>query len=330
MKVLAYINTYKRYDTTLPMAILSILNQTYKPDKLIIFDDNKEETARDVRNDEHYAYLFKLADEKGIPVWWQWGEKKGAHWNHEAANMAGFDVAWFIDDDCVAEPTCLEQLMKQMKSGVGAVGGLIIQPPSSSLPLGVENKIDKIYSGQNIQWYKWYGKPREVEHIYSSFLYRCNIVHHDLRLSSVVFRGETMFTHSLFLKGYKLIVTPDALTWHFQALGGIHDGQKKENWNNDDLIFQRWLEFKKLGKRLFVLNSGLGDHYMFRCAIELRPDDIIACCYPQVFPEYKVIPIAEAQKMVDTKDYDIYSWCVYNNWKGHLIDAFKKMYENLN
>ena len=329
MKVLCYLNTYNRYDSTLPMAILSMINQTYRPDKILIFDDTKEDKARDPRGIEHLNYLFKLMDEKGIAWEYRWGKKKGAHFNHEDANLMGFDLSWFIDDDHVAEPTCLENLIKEMKDGVGAVAGLILQPPAHSLPPNADNRIDNLYL-PNLQWFKWTGRHKEVEHLYSSFLYRCNIVHHDLRLSSVVFRGETMFTHSLFLKGYKLIVTPNAITWHFQTLGGIHDGQKIDNWNHDQWVFDEWLKFKKTGKKLYVLNGGLGDHYMFLQAIPLDKDAVYAVCYPDLFKGYNVISIGDAEKLVDKKDYDIYQWCSQNNWKGHLIDSYKKLYENLN
>ena len=326
-RILVYINTYNRYDTTLPMAILSIINQTRKPDKFIIFDDTKE--PRDPRQMEHYLYLLKLLEQKGIPWEYIWAEKKGAHYSHEAANMKGYDLAWFIDDDCVAEPTCLAELLAQMKPDVGAVGGLILQPPASPLPPDAANKIDNLFT-PNIQWHKWDGPPKQVEHIYSQFLYRCGVVHHDLRLSSVVFRGETMFTHSLFLKGYKLIVTPKAIAWHFQTQGGIHDGQKADNWNHDEQVFRNWLAFKKTGKKLYVLNNGLGDHYMFLQAIKPEPDAIIACCYPEVLEGYNVMSIEDAWKIVDLKDYDVYRWCGVNGWKGTLIEAFKALYEHIN
>jgi hypothetical protein len=311
------------------MAMLSIINQTRKPDKFIVFDDTKE--PRDPRTIEHYMYLFKLMDQKGISWEWIWGHKKGAHHSHEMANTAGFDMAWFIDDDCVAEPTCLEELLKEMKDDVGAVGGLIPQPPAALLPPNVtNNRIADLTSMPNIQWFVWDGPPRQVEHIYSQFLYRCGIVHHDLRLSSVVFRGETMFTHSLMLKGYKLMVTPKAVTWHFQTTGGIHDGQKKENWNRDEWIFRQWLEFKRTGKKLYVLDNGLGDHYMFLQAVNPPKDAMIACCYPDVFKGYtNIISIADAQKLVDIKDYDVYLWCVHHGWKGSLVEAFRRLYEDL-
>lgn len=331
LRVLAYLNTYNRYDSTLSLSLSSIIAQTRKPDKIVIFDDNKN--PRDLRQTEHFLYLFKLMDQKGIPWEYVWAEKKGAHFSHEKANMMGFDAAWFIDDDHVAEPTCLENLLAEMggDASVGAVGGLILQPPAGPLPHQADNKISDMYL-PNIQWFQWSGEPRGVEHIHSSFLYRCGIVHHDLRLSSVAFRGETMFTHSLFLKGYKLLVTPQAITWHFQTQGGIHAGQKADNWEHDESIFRSWLEFKRKNRPLYVLNCGLGDHFMFRQVIRPEPGALVSCCYSEVFKgcDVEVISIREASMLVDLKDYDVYAWCCARNWKGTLQEAFIRLYEHIN
>jgi len=328
--VLAYLNTYNRWETTLPMTILSIINQTYKPDKFIIFDDAKE--PKDFRTMEHYMYLFKLMDQKGI----RWevvnGQKKGAHHNHEIANMMGFDYAWFLDDDHAAEPTCLEELMKEMKDGVGAVAGIILQPPAGPLPVNAMNIISDL-NLPNIQWFTWTGPPREVEHIYSSYLHRCGIVHYNLGLSSVAFRGETMFTHSLFLKGYKLLVTPKAITWHFQALGGIHNGQKKDNWDHDEIIFRNWLLMQRRGEKFIIIDGGLGDHIVFKKVLpEIymkhgKNNIKLAVCYPELFKDDNVMSIAYAKSIVgDSPDDSIYGWMWKNNWKGELIDAYRARY----
>ena len=53
-KILCSISTRGRYDSTLPLALQAILNQTKLPDKIIIFDDNDE--PRDVRNELFYSY----------------------------------------------------------------------------------------------------------------------------------------------------------------------------------------------------------------------------------------------------------------------------------
>ncbi|MFA5050999.1 MAG: class I SAM-dependent methyltransferase [Patescibacteria group bacterium] len=321
--ILCYVSTCNRTDTTLPLTLVSIAMQTLKPDHLIIFDDNKE--RRNFNDIEVYQYCFKLLYEKGITSQVIYGEQKGQHHNHEKANTMSFTYNWRIDDDEIAEPTCLEELFKEMKDGVGAVGGLVTQPVVENLsninpPSGVI---------PNIQWFNWDGEPREVEDLYSSFLYLPNIVHFDLRLSSVAHKEETMFTESFRYKGYKLIVTPKAKTQHFRSAGGIRSGQGEEMFKHDEQIYRAWTVFRKLGKKLYVLNNGIGDHYMFLQAITPEKDSVIACCYPEILKGYNTISIAEAQAIVDIKDYDIYKWCVQNNWKGTLIDAFKKLYEDI-
>lgn len=335
MKILAYLNTYNRYDTILPMALMSIILQTRKPDKIIIFDDNKSENARDLRQVEHYNYIFKLMDQKGIAWEYRWGHRKGAHFNHEDANMEGFDAAWFLDDDNVAEANVLEELEKQLVDGVGAVGGLILKPPAGPLPAHLDGSMKDVWAGQNLAWYTWNGKPKEVEQLYSGFLYRCGIVHHDLRLTKKVFRGETMFTHSLFLLGYKLICTPKAVTWHFEGAGGCRTKEEEatnnEMYAHDQGLFKKWLDFKNTKKRLYVFADGKGDHYMARQALDIQPGSVIACCYPECFADLdvEIISISEAQQIVDTKDYSIYTWAHKNEWKAPLIDAYREMYKNL-
>ena len=339
MKVCSYINTYNRTDTLLPMAILSILNQTIKPQALIIFDENKE--FKNPLENTTIKYLLDLSVEKGIPWFWLPGDKKGAHHNHEKANiMKDYDLFWFLDDDQVAQPDCLEKLLEEMRDGVGAVAGLILKTPTKELIPGLDGTLKDVWSGQNLQWYRWSGDSKETEHLYSSFLYRGNISHFDLRFSKKSFRCETQFTHSLFLKGYKLIVTPKAITWHFEGDGGCRSEEEEKSnldmYNSDNKLFIDWLKTKQSGKKIYVLNGGVGDCYMFLQAIEPEPGSIIACCYPECFDgkDVKIISIAEAKMLVDDKDYDIYKWCHENKWKGNLIGAYKalytKMYENFN
>jgi glycosyltransferase involved in cell wall biosynthesis len=65
-EILCSISTKGRYDTTLPLAIASVINQTLKPNKVIIFDDNDEPI--DVRETQHYLYLLQMMEEIGRHV----------------------------------------------------------------------------------------------------------------------------------------------------------------------------------------------------------------------------------------------------------------------
>lgn len=62
--VLASISTRGRYYTTLPLALMGIVNQSRLPDKLIIFDDNVDKV--DLRTIPMYQQIFKTLDKKMI------------------------------------------------------------------------------------------------------------------------------------------------------------------------------------------------------------------------------------------------------------------------
>ena len=108
-KILCSIATRGRYQTTLPLALNSIINQTKLPDKVIIFDDN--DAPEDMRNNFIYQHLFSILDYKGIKWEWLFAEKKGQHHIHQMANTMGYDWVWRVDDDAIPESNVLERLM---------------------------------------------------------------------------------------------------------------------------------------------------------------------------------------------------------------------------
>ena len=55
-RILCSVATRGRYFTTLPLVLNAIINQSQKPDKLIIFDDNDE--PQDMRNEFLYQHFF--------------------------------------------------------------------------------------------------------------------------------------------------------------------------------------------------------------------------------------------------------------------------------
>jgi glycosyltransferase involved in cell wall biosynthesis len=329
MKILASLCTRGRYDNYLPMALAAIANQTRPPDHIIIYDDNDTDKFQDITKREDYKYLFAMMDEKGITCYIEYGQKKGQHFNDERANTAGYPLVWRIDDDCVPEPDVLEKLEAQMKDDVGAVGPSILTPPLGQSDVR-SSSIDHMYA-QNEQWFR-IEKTKEVDHLHCSFLYRAGIAHFDLRLSNKSFRGETMFTYSLKLKGYKILITP-GVVWHFKSnQGGTRTDAQMKDYENDQLIFDKWLSFARRKKKLYVLEGGLGDHYLFRQAIEPAPNSIISCCYPEVFADRtdcEIVSIAQAKEWVDIKDYNVYEWAFHNDFKGHIIEATRKLYESI-
>jgi SAM-dependent methyltransferase len=319
-KVLCSVPTRGRYFTTLPMVLMAIANQTKKVDKLVIFDDNDE--PKDVRQEPIYQHIFYVLNTKGINWEWQFAGKKGQHHIHQAANMMGYDWVWRCDDDAVPESTVLETLYKHTADGIGAVGGTVINPPNQPTFLPATGLLKNIQVEPNIQW-GWIAEPKQVEHLYSTFLYRAGVVDYNLGLSRVAHREETLFSYSLHAKGYTLLVVPDAVTWHLKnPEGGIRDGAKQEMFDRDEQIFRNITGFQ--GKTIVVLNSGLGDHIVLSKILpEIRNPEVFGC-YPEVVP---CRSIAEAQALFgDIDQWNIYKKMAEWNWTGSLEDAYRKMY----
>jgi glycosyltransferase involved in cell wall biosynthesis len=217
--ILCSVSTRGRYDTTLPLTILSIINQTKVPDKLVIFDDNDK--PEDLRKKQHYQYLFNMLDEKNIEWEVIFGQRKGQHYNHQMANTMGYKWVWRLDDDTVAEPNTLETLYSYVTPDIGAVGGSILTPPMFDFEIEPTGLIDNIDVEPNIQW-NYIDTVKKVDHLHCSFLYRAGVYDYNLSLSPRAFREETLFTYGLIQKGFINIVVPNAVTWHLKNnTGGI-------------------------------------------------------------------------------------------------------------
>ena len=321
MKVLCSVSTKDRYDI-LPMCISSILLQTRKPDKLIIFDDGEQ---KDLRSVPIFNHLFRTALEMGIELFVAYGARKGQHFNHQTANTSGFDFVWRVDDDEVPEPDVLEKLLSYIKDDVGAVGGAVYTP--GQIAQGGTNKLVDIYSTPNLQWNPGH-IVTQVDHLYSSFLYRAGIVNYNLDLSPVAHREETLFTHELKRAGYKLIVDTSIKTYHYRFdTGGIRAHNNAFFYEHDERIFKKKME--EFGYKLININNGIGDHYAFLNIVPKLQEKyghlILGCVYPEVFKDLKnvtLIPISASEKYSDD---NIYKFMIDNNWKESIVKAYAKM-----
>jgi len=84
-----------------------------------------------------------------------------------------------------------------MSDGVGAVAGLVLDPKSD---IGenklASNKIENIFVGLNEQWGRGFTEVKEVDHLYSTFLYRKEAGKHGYEQSlSRVGLGRNQFSH---------------------------------------------------------------------------------------------------------------------------------------
>ena len=318
--ILCSISTRGRYYTTLPLALEAIINQTKKPDKLIIYDDNDEPV--DLRNELYYHYFFQRLDIKGIKWEWVYAQKKGQHYNHQIANTAGYTWVWRIDDDCIPEPHVLETLYNYTNVNVGAVGGAILTPSHNFDTSKVTGKIKNIDSEANIQWCE-IKEPKEVEHLHCSFLYRAGIHNYNLGLSRVAHREETLFTYGLVQKGYKLLAVPKAISWHLKnPQGGIRSETNHELYKADEKIFRNLLNLKD--QTIVVLNGGMGDHVVFNHVLPEIKNPIIFTCFPEITPGRS---IGEAVALFGNIDqWSIYGKMIEWKWTDTLENAYRKLY----
>lgn len=317
--ILAFVATKDRYTSTLPLTIQSILNQTLKPDKLLIYDDSKNKI--DLRSLPTFKYLFDQLDHYGIEWAVLYGKGLGQHFGHQIANTADSDLVWRLDDDNVAEARVLETLYKFIQPGVGAVGGLVLTPNAKFLPKNFVNTYE-----ENIQWFRWVG-VKEVSHLYSSFLYRSKVVDYELSLSSAAHREETIFTRRLGKK-FKLLATGDCTTWHYRnPEGGIrHNNQ--EDWYRDETIFRELLA-REEGNLIVYLNSGMGDHVCFNSILPKLKTKYktirIFSCFPELI-DHPSESLAVGNGITVPTLHDIYKYMIDQSWKGELKDAYEKMY----
>jgi GT2 family glycosyltransferase len=322
--ILAFVPTKNRYNI-LSNCLQAIAMQTLSPDKVLIYDDGEH---KDLREDPIYSHIFRLFGVKNIQWEVIFGNGHGQHHGHQIVNSFNFTYVWRIDDDAIPEPDVLAKLVGYMAKEIGAVGGAVFEPGNSQS--GGSGKLEDIFHKPNLQWNPD-GKVYEVEHLYSSFLYKPKIVSYNLELSPVAHREETLFSHELKEKGYKLIVDTSIKTYHFrQPTGGIRSHTSEDFYTHDDQLFARQME--TWGYKIISLDVGIGDHFVF---LNILPDLmkkykhlIIGCCYPEVFKDYKdvitILPLAITQKLTDDH---VYKFMWDKNWKSSILNAYKLMFE---
>lgn len=337
--VTATISTRDRYFTTLPETLIALCNQTVKPEVVVVYDDGEQ---KDLRNEPLYQNIFALLQASGIQWHMRFGARKGQVDNHQRAlSETTTEFIWRLDDDNVPKPDCLEKLLQHMDDPqVGAVAGLVVDPKNGFNTCGIaSNKIEDIYLGLNQQWFQM-NEVQEVDHLYSSFLFRKDAGKHGYckELSKVGHREETIFSYEMKRAGWKLLVEPKAFTWHLRfPTGGIRSENDHQLWAHDEQIFTRKLvewEIVPKSYKLVILDCGLGDHLIFSMILpemhKKYPDIIVAACFPEVFEDdknIKLISIADSHYLMDDiGKLNVYKWMWDNKWAGTLEDAYRGLY----
>lgn len=348
------ISTKNRVHTTLPLCLMAIAEQTYKPTQIIIYDDS--DSPIDLRKITIYTNIFNILDMKGIKWKVLFGQKKGQVFNHEhALQNSNTDYIWRVDDDNYPEPNCLMNLKNTIHiiDNVGAVGGCIwhTDRPVPNKPEFAKNKLTIGIESTPAEWYKFSGIITNAEHLYSSYLYdRIRGIKaggYSLNSSPACHREETIFSHRLYRAGYRLIIDPNAISYHMKdSQGGIRTHHNhSEYWDYDEKVFRGIME-KEWGiidipEKFIALDNGLGDHWAFKSAFSAirvkfpNHKFLIACCYPQVFLDEKDVIISSIFDATyvagDTamQQRNVYKWMAEHNWKESIVEAYKVMYSEI-
>lgn len=247
LSVTATISTLDRANTTLPLALMGIAGQTVVPDRVQLFDDGQEPN---LAKHPVLSHIFRLFDRKNIA--WEIipGQQQGQTANHQAAlDMCTTDCIWRLDDDSIAEPPVLEIFLGHLSAGasVGAVGGLVLNPKRTlRMPDGQRfNHIEDIFTVPNIQWCDLPPAVHQVDHLYSTFLYRTGAAVHGYckDLSIVGHREETIFTYEMKRAGWDILVDTSARLWDMQQpAGGTRLFDDREDlFEHNEAVFMRKL-----------------------------------------------------------------------------------------
>jgi glycosyltransferase involved in cell wall biosynthesis len=248
-KITVLLTTCDRYDSTLPLCLMSIVNQTRLPDRIVLVDDSRDTSNNPFYSNNTIKYLLVLMKNKNISIDYFYGEKKG----QVPALQLGLnkiDDGWVFktDDDNVLDPNVLERFESEIKNDIGAISCLILDESSitrSDNDVWMSSKIEDVYSCFNVQMVGIQNnEPKFVEHIYSNYFFSRDLAdNYPIELQPYSLREDTIFTHNIFRKGFKLLILPDVKIYH---LGGDNNSGNRQwgnkYWEKNELFFLQKLK----------------------------------------------------------------------------------------
>lgn len=308
--------------------LVSLLGQSFKEWDVIIQIDDADESV--LKNHQVTNMLARCGHEGHG---WNMirSHRQGPHIAHDRTLQMVCDHPSYkhklicrVDDDIILRPDYLENIFKlyleDEKCEIGAISGVYPFPDrdqkSQTAPADFGTSIE--YAGKldhNVPWpyicfYPAGTKPRSVEHLYSSFMYRREVAHavggYCRQFSQIGHREESDFTARFFYGGYKLLIQPESVGFHFSApSGGIRSesiGPNKQQLSAcDDKIYRRRLDkwkkrhaeakdksvavdwsAKKRGKVVTVINGGSDWASISEAVSRFSPlsDEIYVTCDP--------------------------------------------------
>jgi GT2 family glycosyltransferase/glycosyltransferase involved in cell wall biosynthesis len=249
----------------LGVLLMSLLNQTFKDWDIVVEIDDSDDN---VVNDFLITSLAKRCGFEGH----KWNiirsHRQGPHIAHDRtlqmASSNKYKLVCRVDDDIFLRPDYLENIFRLFVEDGGckiaAVSGVYPNPsrsdaeqsapPDWQTSMEYAGKIDHNRPWPYVCFYPEGTKPRLVEHLYSSFMYRTEIATaiggYCKEFSQIGHREESDFSARFHLAGYEMYIQPKSIGFHFQApAGGIRSDailNKEQLAMSDDRIYQRRLD----------------------------------------------------------------------------------------
>jgi GT2 family glycosyltransferase len=231
MRVEIGLTTTGKYEN-LAVVLWSLVRQSMKSWDLTIVDDSKDN--RDLRTIPAISDILKLISAEKHRWRVLFGQRKGWHYAQQLIlERAENPLIWILDEDHALElNTMIELFLPFSFEKVGATGGVYYLPGDqfrAILPPDWETRESwngLIYANNRGVGYGSQLQvsihptldPKNVDHLTGSMMYRTEVGRKwgfNLDLSYIAKTSDDWFSYNFYLAGYKLLVIPSAIIWHF-------------------------------------------------------------------------------------------------------------------
>lgn len=211
------IPTYNRANL-LTLTLDSFLAQDYPQDRyeIIVADNNSTDTTREA--------AARYVSNAAVPVKYIFEERQGVHYaRNSAAKQASGDILYFTDDDMVADPALLHEMVKvfDLFPEVGCATGLILPSFEKEPPAWVRRFLWNGYLSLTEK-----DRPEELIFLKNDLVYSCHqAIRRDLFFQAGGFNpentagtwigdGETGLNIKIRNLGYKFAYTSKSIIYH--------------------------------------------------------------------------------------------------------------------
>ncbi|HQY52334.1 MAG TPA: glycosyltransferase family 2 protein [Ignavibacteria bacterium] len=262
-RISVIIPTYNRV-VTLGITIKSLIEQTY-PDNLyeiIIADNNSSDNTKEL--------VESIAKDSAVPVKYLFEKRPGAHFaRNTAAQMSDSEYLYFTDDDMIADPDMLENILKvfDLDYNIAVTGGKVLpkwefDPPEWLLKyfqdgtLSLINKPEKlIITNHDFGIYSCH------QAMLRSVFFECGGFNPDIEKDKLIGNGETGLNIKILKKGYNFAYTADSVTRHIIPRSRMTQKYLNNRFSNQGICdgFTNFRKSEYSKKNLFrlIFNSHL-------------------------------------------------------------------------